>query len=208
MVIRSYSVVGGACLCLSLATTLTCKPKWRKPKPKVPTVDNGSRNVTPIVGSPPTPKSALCRHHPPVHCHGEDNFGMIAILPAPNNGNAPNGTVDNFAIVVATAASTMSRNTTLPSSTWTAAQLTSLADINLSSLPWPSLRIPPLGRVLLVVVVHPLCRCCRSHCRVASRSDSIVILAPPPPTCIVFRDRDTIRVVPPPIRRRPLLIFD
>jgi hypothetical protein len=39
---------------------------------------------------------------------------MIVIVPAPNNNDAPNVTVDNNAVVVATIASAMSRNAALP----------------------------------------------------------------------------------------------
>ncbi len=45
----------------------------------------------------------------------------IVIVPAPNNNDPPNASVDNDEVLVATVASAMRRNTTLPSSTWTAA---------------------------------------------------------------------------------------
>ncbi len=42
---------------------------------------------------------------------------MIVVVPAPNNDNAPNVTVDDKAVVVVTVTSAMRRNAASPSST-------------------------------------------------------------------------------------------
>jgi hypothetical protein len=71
---------------------------------------------------------------------------MIVVIPAPNNDDTPDATVDDDMVVVATVASTMSRNAVLLSSTWTAVRRTSLADVNPSFSPRPSSRnFPPRG---------------------------------------------------------------
>jgi hypothetical protein len=103
-------------------------------------------DIVPVVGSPPTPKPTLHCCHCRGHCRGDNNPGMIIIILASNNNDAPDATVDNDAVAIGTVALTMSRNALFPSSTWTAVQRTSLADANPSSLSWPSLCIfPPQG---------------------------------------------------------------
>jgi hypothetical protein len=46
---------------------------------------------------------------------------VIIIVPAPNNDDTHDMTVDDNAVAIATIASAMSRNAALPSSTWAAA---------------------------------------------------------------------------------------
>jgi hypothetical protein len=96
--------------------------------------------MVPVVRSPPTPKQAHCHHGHPGRCRGNNKPRMIIVVPAPND--------DDNAVTVGTIASAMSRNAALPSSTWMAAQHTSLADADPSSLPWPFSRSPPSQRGL------------------------------------------------------------
>jgi hypothetical protein len=133
---------------------------------------------------------------------------MILTASTPNDDDTPNATVGTNAFAVMTVASAMSRNAALLSSTWTAVQCTSSADADPSSSPWPSSLLFSLGGVLLVVVVRPLCCHCHCHCRIELQSDLIAVLVLPPPMRIAFCNCYVIRVVPPPIRRRPLLLFN
>ncbi len=68
--------------------------------------------------------------------------------------------------------------------------------------------LSPLGGILLIMVVCPLCHCHCSCCCIALRSNSIIAPVLPLLMHIAVRHCNAIQVFPPPIWRRPLFLFD